>query len=61
MHYKVHVVKDGVSSRKLENKSIGLEAMKSAGASMTSTEMVLFELQQKADGDVFKQLIKLVK
>lgn len=61
MHYKVHVVNDAVSSRKLENKNIGLEAMKSAGAYMTSTEMVLFELQQKAEGDVFKQLIKLVK
>lgn len=61
MHYNVHVVGDGMSSRTSENKVIGLQAMQAAGAKLTSTEMVLFELQQKAEGDVFKQLIKLVK
>ncbi len=61
MHYNVHVVGDAVSSRKLENKNLGLDVMQTAGAKLTSTEMVLFELQQKAEGEVFKQLIKLVK
>ncbi|OUS38790.1 hypothetical protein A9R00_10225 [Oleispira antarctica] len=61
MHYDVHVVSDAVSSRTQDNKRIGLEAMQSAGAKRTSTEMVLFELQQKAEGEVFKQLIKLIK
>jgi nicotinamidase-related amidase len=61
MQYDVHLVSDAVSSRTLENKNLGLQAIKSAGASMTSTEMVLFELQKKAEGDVFKQLIKLIK
>jgi nicotinamidase-related amidase len=61
MHYNVHVVSDAVSSRKLENKKLGLQAMQTAGAKLTSTEMVLFELQKKAEGEVFKQLIKLVK
>ena len=61
MHYDVHVVNDAVSSRTQDNKKLGLQAMQAAGAKMTSTEMVLFELQQKAEGEVFKQLIKLVK
>lgn len=61
MHYNVHVVCDAVSSREEENKRLGLEVMKTAGACLTSTEMVLFELQKKAEGEVFKQLIKLVK
>lgn len=61
MHYQVHLVSDAVSSRKLENKNLALQAMQTAGASLTSTEMVLFELQQKAEGDVFKQLIRLIK
>ncbi len=61
MHYSVHVVSDAVSSRKLENKNLGLQTMQTTGAKLTSTEMVLFELQQKAEGEVFKQLIKLVK
>lgn len=61
MHYNVHVVNDCVSSRVLSNKNIGLQAMQTAGASMTSTEMVLFELQKNAEGDVFKQQITLIK
>lgn len=61
MHYEVHVVSDAVSSRTLENKALGLQVMQTAGAKLTSTEMVLFELQQRAEGDIFKQLIKLVK
>ena len=61
MKYDVHLVNDAVSSRTLENKNLGLQAMSSAGASMTSTEMVLFELQQQAEGDVFRQMIKLIK
>ncbi len=61
MNYGVHLVNDAVSSRTLENKKLGLQTMQSAGASMTSTEMVLFELQQKAEGDVFREMIKLIK
>lgn len=61
MGKQVHLVADAVSSRTLSNKEIGLQAMKTAGASLTSTEMVIFELQQKAEGDVFRQMIKLIK
>jgi nicotinamidase-related amidase len=61
MHYHVHLVTDAVSSRKIENKRLGLQAMQAAGANLTSTEMVLFELQKKAEGEVFKQLIQLIK
>lgn len=61
MHYSVHVVSDAVSSRSADNKTIGLQAMKAAGAGITSTEMVLFELQQRAEGEAFKQLIQLIK
>lgn len=61
MNYGVHLVNDAVSSRTLENKKLGVKTMQAAGAHLTSTEMVLFELQKKAEGDVFKQLIKLLK
>lgn len=61
MGKKIQLVTDAVSSRTLSNKEIGLQAMKAAGASLTSTEMVIFELQQKAEGDVFRQMIKLIK
>jgi nicotinamidase-related amidase len=59
--YEVHLVGDAVSSRKLENKQIGIQAMKDAGAKVTSVEMALFEMLQVAEGDKFKQITKIVK
>lgn len=59
--YEVHVVADIVSSRTKSNSDIGLAAMKSAGAHVTSTEMVLFELLRSAGDSVFKDIQKIVK
>jgi len=59
--YHVEVVCDAVSSRTLDNKSIGLKRIKNAGANQTSTEMVLFELLKNADHPEFKEIAKLVK
>lgn len=61
MGKNIHLVSDAVSSRAQSNKEVGLQAMKEAGARLTSTEMILFELQQKAEGDVFRKMIKLIK
>jgi hypothetical protein len=57
----VQVVADAVDSRTLENKQIGLEKSKAAGAGITSTEIALFELVKIAKGDKFKEIIKIVK
>ncbi len=59
--YEVHVVADAVSSRKAENKHIGLENMRDSGAIMTCTETALFELLRVAEGPKFKKILKLVK
>ncbi len=59
--YEVQAVTDALSSRTIENKQIGLERMKAAGASLTSTEMALFELLRVAEGDKFRTISKLVK
>lgn len=59
--YDVHIISDAVSSRTIENKKIGLEMMKSAGAHLTGTETVLFELLQVAEGDKFKEVLQIVK
>lgn len=61
MGYEVQVVADAVSSRTPENRVIGLERAKEAGASITSTETALFELLKVAEGDRFKQMLKVVK
>lgn len=59
--YNVHVVADAVSSRNPDNKTIGLNAMNEAGAKISSVEMCLFEMLVKAEGDQFKQIIKIIK
>jgi len=59
--YEVQVVADAVASRTAENKQIGLEKVRSEGASLTSTETALFELLKVAEGAKFKEIVKLVK
>lgn len=59
--YEVYLVADAVSSRTLENKQIGIQAIKDAGAKITSVEMALFEMLKVAQGDKFKQVIKIIK
>jgi len=55
------VVADATSSRTPENHRIGLERMRDAGAQVVSTEMVLFELLERAGTDEFKQILRWVK
>jgi nicotinamidase-related amidase len=59
--FEVEVVADACSSRTPENKQIGLEKCRSAGASITSVETVLFELLRVAEGPVFKEILTIVK
>lgn len=59
--YNVHLVADAVSSRTPENRQIGIDAMKSAGAKTTSTEMVLFEMLRTAADPKAKEFFKIVK
>ena len=61
LNYDVQIVADAVSSRTAENKQIGLEKCKQAGAGLTGTETVLFELLKIAEGDKFKKIIKIVQ
>lgn len=59
--FTVHVVSDAVSSRTPANRTIGLERTKQCGAVITSTEMVIYELLQRAGTDAFRAALKLVK
>jgi len=61
LQYEVQIVADAVASRTPENKRIGLEKSKSVGASLTSTETVLFELLKDAKNEKFKEIVKIVK
>lgn len=59
--FEVEVVVDAVSSRTILNKEIGLSKMQALGILPTSTEMILYELLQRADHEHFKTVLKLVK
>ena len=61
MGFEVHVVADAVSSRTVENRQVGLERVREAGASVTSTEMALFEILKVAGGDKFREILRIVK
>lgn len=59
--YDVYLIADAVSSRTLRNIELGIEAMKNAGAKITCVEMALFEILRKAKGEMFKEIIGIVK
>ncbi len=59
--YNVMVVSDAVSSRLMDNKNIALQRLGDAGAVITSTEMFIYEILQKAGTDEFRSILSLVK
>jgi isochorismate hydrolase len=59
--YTVHVVADAISSRSLRNREIALERMMQAGVTVTTTEMVIYEILKRAGTDIFREVLKLVK
>ncbi|HMA66418.1 MAG TPA: hydrolase [Desulfosalsimonadaceae bacterium] len=58
---EVHVAADAVSSRTVWDRTTALERMRDMGALIETTEMALFELMKKAEGDNFKQFVRIVK
>ena len=58
---EVQVVSDCVSSRTKENKDIGIQRIIQSGGQVTCVEMAFFELMRAAQGDQFKQIIRLIK
>jgi nicotinamidase-related amidase len=59
--YIVHVASDAVSSRTEWNWKIGLERMRTAGAVISSTEMMIYELMQSSSSAAFKELLPHLK
>jgi nicotinamidase-related amidase len=58
---EVHVAQDAVSSRRKDNRKLGLHKMERAGAVVTSVETALFELLGEAGTPEFKEIQRLVK
>jgi nicotinamidase-related amidase len=59
--YLVHVASDAVGSRSEWNWKIGLDRMKAAGAVLSSTEMMMYELLRCSGTLQFKQLLPYLK
>jgi nicotinamidase-related amidase len=57
----VHVPQDAVSSRHHDNWRVGLDLISRAGGIVTSTEVVVFDLLERAGTDDFKALSRLVR
>ena len=57
----VHVAADAVSSRTELNWKLGLNRMQGAGAVMSSTEMMIYELLGKSGTPAFKEMLKHLK
>ena len=57
----VIVIADAVSSRTPENKALGLERLRAAGAQVASVEMAVFEWLERAGTPEFKELSGLIK
>ena len=58
---RVFVVADAISSRSAESHEFAVERMRDARATIVSTEMIVFELLQRAGTDEFKKVLPLLK
>ena len=58
---RVSIVADAVCSRRPANLEIGLGQARQAGAIVTATETVVFQLLGRADTDAFRELSKLLR
>jgi nicotinamidase-related amidase len=59
--YQVHVLFDCTSSRRPEDREVGLAKMQRSGVLPSSSEMALFELMRDAKHEQFKAIQKLIK
>lgn len=59
--FSVHVPIDGVASRRDDHRVTGLELCRAAGATITTSETLLFDWLGRAGSDEFKKISKLIK
>ncbi len=59
--YAVHVAADAVTSRTQPNWRLAMDLLRQAGAVVTSTETVLFQLLGEGDTEEFRVLARLIR
>ena len=59
--YLVHVASDAIGSRVRWNWDIGIDRMRAAGAVISTTEMMIYELLRSSGSAQFKQMLPYLK
>jgi len=59
--YEVHIMVDGVSSARLNDRAVALQRLAAAGACLSTSEMALFQLAGDAKHPAFKAISALAK
>jgi nicotinamidase-related amidase len=59
--YRVTIAADAVCSRTRANVELGLAEARQSGAVVSATETIVFRLLGRAEGDVFREISKLLK
>src|SRR5271167_3347752 len=59
--YLVHVASDAIGSRVRWNWDIGIDRMRAAGAVISTTEMMIYELLQSSGTQEFKEMLPYLK
>ena len=59
--YLVHAVSDAISSRVHHNWETAISRMDRSGATITSTEMIIYELLNRAGTDEFREALPFLK
>ena len=59
--YDVHVVVDACSSMQVTDRNVGIQAMRDAGANVTTFQSIVFELLRTVEDARFKQMLPLLK
>ena len=60
-NYNMHIVVDGVSSRKKLDKEVAVGRAKQSNAFLTTTESVIFQLLESSKDKEFKEISRLIK
>ena len=59
--YLVHVASDAIGSRVRWNRDIGIDRMRAAGAVISTTEMMIYELLHASGTPQFKEMLPYLK
>lgn len=57
----IHIISDAISSRKKHDLQMGIQKMQQCGGIISTTEMAIYEILERADTQEFKEALKLVK